>query len=985
MLWFRHLIPFAVLAAVAVGAAAAYQTGQRHLDSWLRTKLTEALAKENLRADIGRMSLDPLRGLVARDCRLYGGPDRSLLLATFDRLRVEGDVSRLLQRQQFISSLELTDAALAVPLDPENPQTGWLTLSGLSARLLASGDRFEVRQARGTLEGIPVTVEGTLLKPARLARPRNRPPGEKREALDLLRDRRQWIDALRAQIRQLDWQGAARPPRLELRLHGDLDRPAELQLWARLRGADFRYRDYAVREIDVIAEWSRGETRVREILLRDTTGVLTGSARLGPGRSGLSFSFRSSANLPALAGAVHDLPALREFVLYEPDALSITGEGSWRPAAADGSSPQSFRMLGRLASGRFATRGVVFDSLDASFFLENGDFYLRDLRLAHETGSLDGEVMRRLGQWRYRTQMRLNPRALQPFVTSSAVHRFMDRLDFQDHSTMELEARGSGRPDTPPSWHHHATVEARQFRYQGEVVHRLQATVNRTDGTTVAEGVRLVRPEGEITATRLTVEDASRTLLIDDLRSGVYPLPVVQSINPRIAAFVRPYQFARPPAIRMAGRVGLKRAEPNDFTLDVVADGEVTATLPDQTVLPLASPRGQIASKGPSLSLDLTGQVRSGASWRDTTLDSAAAARFLGSFPLIRTTPRSESWQFFLTGPIRARQKVGPTTLPVEVTKATVDFRHRRGDLPGATVQVEADGRLPAALRFHQLTLLDPATARFQGIFEAEKRPAGSDRTRWSLATESAGRVDWQIGGQSLPLEKLRFQADFRRNRLDIPRATATLFGGSVTGTGEIDRLSSTRDFIAAVQADNVSFGPLARLYSPDSATEGQLAGGFRVAGRGQPATDRPGITTPANLRGSGQMTIRDGDIFALPLLGPLSPLLSAVLPGTRSGYSKARQAVASFTLENGVLTTGDFEALTGAFVIKGGGDVNLDTRRVNLAARINTRGPTGVLLYPVSRLLEYEADGTTADPAWKPTVLSLPGKLLPLPGILRR
>ena len=50
------------------------------------------------------------------------------------------------------------------------------------------------------------------------------------------------------------------------------------------------------------------------------------------------------------------------------------------------------KLLGRVASGRFATRGVVFDSVDAAFYLEDGDFNLRDLRLSHETGTLDGQV-----------------------------------------------------------------------------------------------------------------------------------------------------------------------------------------------------------------------------------------------------------------------------------------------------------------------------------------------------------------------------------------------------------------------------------------------------------------------------------------------------------------------------------------------------------------------------------------------------------------
>ena len=111
----------------------------------------------------------------------------------------------------------------------------------------------------------------------------------------------------------------------------------------------------------------------------------------------------------------------------------------------------------------------------------------------------------------------------------------------------------------------------------------------------MATAVRLVRPEGELTAARLTIEEAAKTLLIDDLRSTVFPAPVVRQTSPHIFRFVDAYQFSQPPAIRMAGRVGLKNVELNDFTLDVVATGDVQATLPDRTVLPLISPRSRFA------------------------------------------------------------------------------------------------------------------------------------------------------------------------------------------------------------------------------------------------------------------------------------------------------------------------------------------------------------------------------------------------------
>jgi uncharacterized protein involved in outer membrane biogenesis len=270
--------------------------------------------------------------------------------------------------------------------------------------------------------------------------------------------------------------------------------------------------------------------------------------------------------------------------------------------------------------------------------------------------------------------------------------------------------------------------------------------------------------------------------------------------------------------------------------------------------------------------------------------------------------------------------------------------------------------------------------AQFQGVFDVEKRSPENNRTRWSLNLEAPGTIDWKFSDKSLPLQEVEVEAEFQRGRLELQRTSASLLGGSVTGTGEVNTLSTTQDFVATVQAENVGFGALAKIYAPGTLTAGQLSGGFRLTGNG-----RPGADDSLNLQGSGQAVVREGDIFAMPLLGPLSPLLSSMLPGTKSGYSQARDARASFALSDGVLTTRDFEALTMAFVIKGGGEINLKSKRVDLQARINTRGPTGMLLYPVSRLLEFEARGTINDPAWTPGVLNLPGKLLPLPGVRRR
>ena len=75
-----------------------------------------------------------------------------------------------------------------------------------------------------------------------------------------------------------------------------------------------------------------------------------------------------------------------------------------------------------------------------------------------------------------------------------------------------------------------------------------------------------------------------------------------------------------------------------------------------------------------------------------------------------------------------------------------------------------------------------------------------------------------------------------------------------------------------------------------------------------------------------------DGDIFAIPVFGPLSGMLSAIIPG--AGYSVAHKANASFKVEEGVIHTDDFKVSGKLFGMVGHGDVRfLDDKRTSTCA----------------------------------------------------
>ena len=121
-------------------------------------------------------------------------------------------------------------------------------------------------------------------------------------------------------------------------------------------------------------------------------------------------------------------------------------------------------------------------------------------------------------------------------------------------------------------------------------------------------------------------------------------------------------------------------------------------------------------------------------------------------------------------------------------------------------------------------------------------------------------------------------------------------------------------------------------------------------------------------MTGKGNLLISNGNVLAMPILGPLSLLLGEVIPGF--GYQSARDASADFTVENGAITTRDLLIKGKGFSMIGNGSIFYLEDRMNMNIRLNAQGLPGVVLFPVSKIFEYESVGTAKHPKWRPKLL---------------
>jgi hypothetical protein len=230
----------------------------------------------------------------------------------------------------------------------------------------------------------------------------------------------------------------------------------------------------------------------------------------------------------------------------------------------------------------------------------------------------------------------------------------------------------------------------------------------------------------------------------------------------------------------------------------------------------------------------------------------------------------------------------------------------------------------------------------------------GSVNTNLEVLVDSPAGMDYTFLKKNLSAKKVSGRLLFVKDRLQISNVVATLYGGRLLGSADISLKKEAPGHTAKIQVEDVDFPMLTKLYFNYDTSQGALSGSYDFSGRGDDLRA---------MQGSGKLSVVNGDVFAIPVFGPFSGILNAIVPGM--GYNVARQASASFEVSNGVLETTDFNVKGQGFEMLGNGKLSFPDDKINFNIRINAAGLPGVLLFPVSKLFEYSSDGPISKPSW--------------------
>lgn len=548
---FRSFQLLLVLLLAFAGWSGWYASSHGFTRRW-RGLVSRELRQRGVDVYVHRLTLDPFHGLVAREVRVMDSAHPDKVFAVIDRATLDINYGNLWRGGLALNAVELRNADLSLPLDPDDPDSERIEISRLNARLLLPPHEWYLSEADAMVCGVRISARGRLINPEAL-----RSPESKKENPA----NREGLSALMEQLRSL--HSEAGPPRVEIAFNGDLADPRSIFAEATVWGQQIRRGSYRIQNAFAALTFRNGVLDLKRCVISDTRGALEASGSCDTSTGAATLQVRSTLDLQALA---HSLPVphlLDEWVFYSPPLIEFSAEGNVNaPAAA--------KVIGRVALDKFAAKSAVFDSAGAEFSWADGRWYLRNAALRNRTGELSLNALCTPGDFRAALRSTLNPNTLRPFFSGKAAE-MLGEIDFAQAPTLDLRVTGAA-PDIAQC-SARGEIRLGRTRIRGAPLNAARAKIAFQNKTLSYEDFRVERDEGAATGALFSYDFGRHEVRLKDVRAKLRPFDVMTWIDRELAGHVAPYRFKAAPSVVVNGVVGTENARDTRLELLVDAPG----------------------------------------------------------------------------------------------------------------------------------------------------------------------------------------------------------------------------------------------------------------------------------------------------------------------------------------------------------------------------------------------------------------------------
>jgi hypothetical protein len=594
----RSLVFLLIAAAIPAAGWLLWWANRTGLPESWRAGIEREISHHGLNVRIGALSYLPLRGVVASKVRVFSDPDCHYEISRLERVVLDFDKTKLARGHVRINKLVLRDAALSLPVDPDHPEAGMLEVTGARGTLLMpGGKRLEIRDARGRIAGIEVSLNARLIGYQK--------SGDAAQQASDTGKRRQMLSRILKQIEPWHFDKDD-PPRLAVFIEGDANDPSALSAKLTLDARSLEKNRHKLEELHAEAEMAGDLLNLTALRARDSRGSLNGRFDYDIGERSGRFDMQSSLEITPLLTAWLDQPSTDKVKIG--GAQELVAEGEFH---LDEDNKPRIQMTGRAAAEELMLKEVRFEAVESAFSWNDGRLFLRDLQLSRPDGVATGKVMIEWPLVRISLQSTLPASVYKPFFIGKPLEIVIDSFKERGNASFDVRLDGGFDASDPHSWAYSGGGTVKNVSYKGVPVDSAECDFSLShheldffDGTVVFNYQDYALRNafnGPKQATckvgRIRYVGAEKVVEVEDVTGGIWAAPLVRLFAPKVADSLEIYRFHQPPDLKGSGVVDVTPRGRTALDVSFSSPHNADYELLGQNVT-LSQPSGKVAIRG---------------------------------------------------------------------------------------------------------------------------------------------------------------------------------------------------------------------------------------------------------------------------------------------------------------------------------------------------------------------------------------------------
>jgi AsmA-like C-terminal region len=870
------VLSFLIVGFFCAGIALINYTG---LPSSWRNTIENELAKKNIYVLISKLRYIPFRGIEATKTLIFSDDTKSIQIAQLERIVFDFDKTKAMRGIFDVSSIQLNDADIAIPVKEDDPKSELLRINNLNGRIFISNKNrhYNLSGLEGNVGNIKLKAEAFILGY------RERPgyfDDDKKSG-----KHRELVNTILKEINQCKLD-ANNPPVLSIIIEADATKLSSLKATYQLSCPTIERDGITLKNISVKGNVLGSNINLSEFTADDNKGKFSIIADYDLiSRSG-NFDITSSFDIVSMIRSFTKTDLLGDVTLTRTP--QITGKGTF--SILKDSAPV-IQAIGKISSENIIFRGSPLNSVSAEYSYDNHDLFLRDITIKHDQGNLTGKVLWKNNTLRISTNGDVPLNILRPFYRNLTLAKAIEgaQKDLKTlFATVNIEL---GKKENEPQKLELHFLEIKKLQLQ----HKL--------GNLICD----------IFIDKKSVTYELETSLPPILWKPFFPGQPLEKVFGDFGVTKNTEQYAK-----LKGVTNLITKKWN------VVGNAITKNI---------SYRGT-PSHSASTEMDLSG---------DALKFTNVSVDFNYNDYAMR-----KSYDGAIHGQTNADAVIYDNNAKIVIVK---NIRGKLYPAPLLRMFATSVADQLENYRFH-----NTPSATCSGTIGVKTQAD----TKLVINLRNSPSMDWEFLDKSVTLENPSSNITLNNQTLSILDTKCRSFGGDLFGKVVV-QLEKPAKYNVDLNWIDLKLKDIASTYEFKEKGKGELTGSVNLSGvSGKTFT----------MSGNGNCKLINGELFSVPIFGPLSSVMAFTLNDKRAGFERAKEATATYSIKNGIILTEDFRTQTNSLLFTGNGTVNLNEQKLDMTIRMNARSLLGIIVLPlqpiIKGLFQFQGTGPIKKPKWE-------------------